>query len=166
MVAKVRSVLKTARTETHKVIMALTCPSTAALYPPCRHHYHHQYHHHHWGEPPSFISCVMEATLRWVFKKKYTTTLLVLTFLSLTDISASFSWLCPHSAWGFHAVRVATVVLSISSWWSHKKRNLLHRGIGLGLVFKTEPAACCRRNDTRFYRIYMMMHYSYGIVSR
>ena len=41
MVAKVRSVLKTARTETHKVIMALTCPSTAALYPPCRHHYHH-----------------------------------------------------------------------------------------------------------------------------
>ena len=73
---------KTARTETHKAIVALTCPSTAALYPPCRHHYHHhrQHHHHHWWEPPSFISCAMEATLRWVFKNKCTTMLLVLTF--------------------------------------------------------------------------------------
>lgn len=47
-----------------------------------------------------------------------------------------------------------------------KKRNLLRRGIGLDVHMPRNPAACCRRNDTRFYRIYIMMYYSYGIVSR
>ena len=113
---------KTARTETHKAIVALTCPSTAALYPPCRHHYHHhrQHHHHHWWEPPSFISCVMEANLRWVFKKKCTTMLLVLTFfhsrtlLVLTFFFRSRPSLHPSPDWS--SFRFATPLIVVITW--------------------------------------------------
>ena len=120
MVAKFRSVLKNKQRHSHEAIMALTCPSTAALYPPRRHHHHRHHHHHHWWEPPSFISCVMEANLRWVFKKKCTTMLLVLTFfhsrtlLVLTFFFRSRPSLHPSPDWS--SFRFATPLIVVITW--------------------------------------------------
>ena len=166
MVAKVRSVLKTARTETHKAIMALTCPSTAALYPPSlsspvpsssslggASFFHFlcdgrniemslQKEIHH-NSPCSYLS--------------FTHGYICILFL----IVSSFRLRVPCSTGGDSQWRY------LSHHGDHiKKRNLLRRGIGLDVHMPRNPAACCRRNDTRFYRIYIMMYYSYGIVSR